>query len=92
MQGRGVHIHRPPVGGPAGALEDGLRPPETQLGGVEFLVWACAVWACVCSRGLVLIRLEDCESRWIYLHVPMFLRRPVVSCNYRPEIKVRGVL
>ena len=55
-------------------------------------MWACAVWACVCSRGLVLIRLEDCQSRRIYVHVPMFLRRPVVSCNYRPKLNLRGVL
>ena len=55
-------------------------------------VWACVVWACVCSRRFVLIRLADCVSRRIYLHVPVFLRWPVVSCNYRPKLNLRRVL
>ena len=36
--GCGVHIYRPPVGGPAGALEEELRIREAQLGGVELFV------------------------------------------------------
>ena len=53
------YVCRPPAGGPAGALEDELRPQKAQLGGVEPLLWACAVWARVCSCGIMLIRLED---------------------------------
>ena len=92
---RGVHINRPPVGGPAGALEDELRTRKAQLGGVELLVWACVgVSGCSCRS----VPNPPCgqEAPAEYVHSPSFdasrtSRQKTSECSSRPYVIGRPV-